>query len=224
MMTAEKASWGYLPTEIRLLILEVLLQDGCSLAGFATVSREWQATIERHNFARIKLTGSRLTDFGSIIPRNRALVRYIWLCLELEKYRCLRCHYVDLENWRLSENDDILIFAVFKNLFSTLSRWEPNGNLLLDISVHSPSDPEHWFKYLTFRPDIPPDEWERSRCTERTIKVEHDHHSWDSYDMDRYAGFHDMHPYAILNLFTGIGNGGQFINDEQEKHWWQQLL
>jgi hypothetical protein len=69
---------------------------------------------------------------------------------------------------------------------------------------------------LTFRPDIPPDEWKRSRRKEQptAIKVEHDHHSWDGYDMYRYA---------ILKLFTSIGNRGQFINDEQEKHWWEQL-
>ncbi|KAL4932865.1 uncharacterized protein BDV17DRAFT_253956 [Aspergillus undulatus] len=75
--TADKISWYRLPPEIRLLILEALLQDGCSLAGLATVSREWQTIIERHNFARIKLTPSRFADSGLIINRNRALVRYI---------------------------------------------------------------------------------------------------------------------------------------------------
>jgi hypothetical protein len=72
-MTADKTSWQRLPPEIRILVLEVLLQDGCSLAAFATVSREWQAMIERHNFARINLTSSRLTEFGSMIHHSRAL-------------------------------------------------------------------------------------------------------------------------------------------------------
>lgn len=62
------------------MILEVLLQDGCSLASFATISREWQTIIERHNFARIKLTPSRLGDFGSIVHLNQGLIGYIWLC------------------------------------------------------------------------------------------------------------------------------------------------
>lgn len=53
------------------------MRDGCSLARLAIVSREWQSEIERYNFARIKLTPSRLVDFSSMIHRNRALVRYI---------------------------------------------------------------------------------------------------------------------------------------------------
>lgn len=63
-----------------MAILEALLQNEGSLASFATVSREWQAIIEQHNFSRIKLTlGSRLANFGSMIRRNRALVRYMVL-------------------------------------------------------------------------------------------------------------------------------------------------
>lgn len=74
-MTADKASWHYLTPEIRLLVLEVLLRDsdggGYSLASCAAVSREWQAVIEPHNFTRIKLTPSRLANFGSMVYRNR---------------------------------------------------------------------------------------------------------------------------------------------------------
>jgi hypothetical protein len=59
------STWDGLPGEIRLLILEALMQDGCS--RLATVSREWQTELERHNFARIRLTPSRLVDFSSMI-------------------------------------------------------------------------------------------------------------------------------------------------------------
>jgi hypothetical protein len=65
-MTAEKASWCCLPGEIRIMILEVL-QEGCSLAGFATVSREWQTIIERHNFARVKLTRHALSNLVRLL-------------------------------------------------------------------------------------------------------------------------------------------------------------
>jgi uncharacterized membrane protein len=150
-MTADKTLRGLcLPAEIQIMVLEALLQDGCSLAGFATVSRKWQTIVERHTFARIKLTQSCLADFGSIIYRNRALVRYIGLCLELQEYDCSRCAPEDLKMWGLSNADNVLIMTALLDLFSTLSAWEPNGNLVLDISVHSPSDSEHWFKYLTF--------------------------------------------------------------------------
>lgn len=58
-MTTDKKSWYYLPAEIRILVLEALLQSGCSLAGFATVSRDWQAIIEPHNLAQMYLMLTR---------------------------------------------------------------------------------------------------------------------------------------------------------------------
>jgi len=70
-------TWDSLPKEIRLLIFKALTQDGCTLARLATVSREWRTEFERYNFARIKLTPSRLVAFSSMIYRNRALVGYI---------------------------------------------------------------------------------------------------------------------------------------------------
>jgi hypothetical protein len=219
LMTADKTSWCCLPAELRISVLEVLLQDGCSLAGFATVSREWQTIIERHNFARIKLTSSRLVDFGSIIHRNRALVRYIWLCLELQEYDCTECapEYVE---WGLSLTDNILITTVFEDLFSTLSAWEPNGNLPLDISVHSPSDSEHWFKYLTFEPDLPSDECERGRCAEQSmlVKVDDDQHDWSAGRRDSV-----LTSVAIDKVFDEIMGEDHFDDDEDENHWWQRL-
>lgn len=138
--TADKMSWSCLPADIRILVLEVLQQDGCGLAAFATVSREWQMIIEQQNFARIKLTPSCLADFGAMIYRNRALVSYIWLCLELPEYDCLQSLHGEM-----SDTENALITTAFEDIFSTLSTWEPNGTLLLDISLHSPSDSEHYF-------------------------------------------------------------------------------
>ena len=212
-MTADKTSWCPLPAEFRILVLEVLLQDGCSLASFATVSREWQEIIERHNFARIKLTTSRLVDFGSIIHRNRALVRYVWLCLELQEYDCTECAPKLLGS--ISDTDNTMITTAFQDLFSTLSAWEPNGNLLLDISVYSPSDSEHWFKYLTFEPDIPSEECEQGRCAEQSMLVKGDDH--------RHGRDFLLTSSAIDKVFDEIMDQGPFDNDKQENHWWQQL-
>ncbi|KAJ5606396.1 hypothetical protein N7510_009177 [Penicillium lagena] len=180
LMTADKTSWCCLPAEIRILVLQALLQDDCSLAGFATVSREWQMIIEQHNFAQINITLSRLADFGSIIHRNRALVRYIWLCLELEEYDCTRCALQYPEIMGISNTDNTLITTALQDLFSTLNTWEPNGNLLLDISVHSPSDSEHWFKYLTFGPDIPSDKCDLNVSIEQSmlVKLDDHQHGW----------------------------------------------
>lgn len=73
--------WRRLPQEVQAMIIQTLLEDDHSVAKFATVSREWQKAIEKRNFTRIKLTPSCLADFGSMIHRNRAMVRYIWLCV-----------------------------------------------------------------------------------------------------------------------------------------------
>lgn len=220
LMIPDRRPWHCLPAEIRLLVLEALLRDGCSLASFATVSREWQTIIERHNFARIKLTPSRLANFGSIIYRNRALVRYVWLCLEPQEYDCAQCAPEDPEMLGVSNTDNILITTAFLDLFSTLSAWEPNGNLLLDISVHSPSDSEHWFKYLTFGPDTPSDECDQGRCVEQSmlVKLDDSQHGW-------IAGSRDSAPSgnAIHKVFDEIMGEGPFDNDEQENQWWQQL-
>jgi hypothetical protein len=224
-MTAHKTSWHCLPAEIRISILEALLQDSCqvSLASLATVSREWQTVIERHNFARIKLTLSRLTDFSLIICRNRALVRYIWLCLELQEYNCTKCAPEDEDMWGLSNMENMLITTALRNLFLTLSGWEPNSNLLLDISVYSPSDSKHWFKYLTFEPDIPSHECDQNQYAEQSILAEaNDHnHCWNlgSQDFARTE-------YAITKVFEEIIIGeGLFDedNEQEENQWWQQL-
>lgn len=153
--TTPTTRWSCLPQQVRLLILQTLLEDGCSLAEFATVSPEWQKVIEKHNFARITLTPSRLAGFSSIIRRNRSLVNYIWLCIELEHYSSNEAFTVD--SGFISERDLSSVATSIRTLFSTLSRWEPSGKLVLDISIHSPSD-SNTLKYLTFGPDIPSNE------------------------------------------------------------------
>ncbi|KAL7944683.1 hypothetical protein V8C42DRAFT_358365 [Trichoderma barbatum] len=209
------ASWYSLPAEIRALVLELLSTDGCSLAGLATVSREWQMIIERHTFTRIKLTPSRLASFGSMTRRNRALVRYIWLCLELQEYDCSECSPEGPEEWLISISDNLQINTAFQDLFATLSTWEPNGNLLLDISVHSPSDSEHWFKYLTFEPDIPSGECDQRRDPEQSMlaKLNDQRHSW----MDgRRASAPPVH--AMLRLFKEV------MGSSQRKNPWRPRL
>ena len=217
-MTADNIYWYNLPAKIRVLILEALLKDGCSLAGFATVSREWQTVIERHNFAKIKLTSSRLIDFDSMIHRNRAPVHYIWLCIELEEYDCDQCtpHFADpdvAEMMMISNTDNALITIAILDLFSTLSAWEPKGNLFLDISVHSPSDSEHWFKYLTFEPDISSDECDLDRCPEHSmlIKLNDHQHGW-------VDGRQDSVPpgLAIDKVFDEIMDEGMFSDEEKK--------
>ncbi|POS78363.1 hypothetical protein DHEL01_v203244 [Diaporthe helianthi] len=153
-MDSATPSWALWPEAVRLSILQALLEDGCSLAWLATVSREWQNVIEEHNFARIKVTLPRLASLGPMIRRNRFRVKYIWLCVELERYSSVEAISNGHER-TVSQKDFRLFTDAIQNLFKELIKWGPGGELLLDISVYSPSDSNHLFKYLTTEPDTP---------------------------------------------------------------------
>ncbi|KAG6356206.1 hypothetical protein INS49_015593 [Diaporthe citri] len=214
----DKTSWDHLPKEIRLAILEALLQDACSLASLATVSREWQTTIERHNFARIRLTPSRLPYFGSMIRRNRALVRYIWVCLELEKYDR---PYFDSQGaimWGDKMMDSLVFTIALYDLFLALSAWEPHGELLLDISIYSPSDSEYWFKELTFVPDFPSsEECDRALCG--TVKARR-----ARIDDDEEHGWTGAPPrIAVSAAFDLLMIGESFEDSRPQMNWWERL-
>jgi hypothetical protein len=120
----------------------------------------------------------------------------------------------------ISNTDNNSITTAFQELFSTLSTLEPNKDLLLDISVYSPSDSEHWFKYLTFGPDTTSDECDLSQRTEQSILVKLDdhQHNW-------VAGSQKSTPpqACIDKVFDEIMGEGPFNDDEEEDRWWQQL-
>lgn len=222
------STWDSLPTEIRLLILRFLMQEGCALSRLVTVCREWQIEIERYNFARIRLTPSRLVNFDSMVQRNRALVSYIWFCLELDDYDCTTCaptrprlteeEYE--EAFAITDTDKCPITIGFQTLFSTLSRWDCRGNLTLDISIYSPSDSGHWFKYLAFVPDTPSNLLVDYR-TEKAMSNGDYHdpqHGW--VDGSRQSA---PPPCAINKVFHMIMNEGPFDDDQSELQWWDLL-
>lgn len=204
------------------------MQAGCSLGLLATVSREWQTEIERHNFSRIRLTPSRLVDFDGMIQRNQALVSYIWLCLELDNYDCNTCvpdgTRLTLEEWgeafEISDTDKCPITTAFRVLFSILSTWDIRRNLILDISIYSPSDSEHYFPYLTSLPDAPlsmSSEYGIEKA--RSSRHYHDpRHGW-------VAGFRHAAPprHAIGRMFHSVMEQGPFSSDQSELQWWDQL-
>ncbi|KAH8125756.1 hypothetical protein FP744_10002425 [Trichoderma asperellum] len=146
--------WSQFPPEIKRMILEALTDDkNCRLSNAAVVSREWQAVIEPHIFAYIRVTPQRIAQLNAMTLRNRDHVRYIWFCIELERYNCRECDSFDPRALQTSANENKLILESFQSLFTALNTWKPNGNLTLDISLYSKSDNEHAFKYLTFMPD-----------------------------------------------------------------------
>jgi hypothetical protein len=146
--------WSKLPPEVKCIILKALTDDkNCKLSHAAVVSKEWQAIIEPHIFAYIRVTSQRIAQLNAMTKRNREHVRYIWLCIELERYDCRRCASMDSSAMMTNDAENKLILESFQSLFTALAAWEPNGSLTLDISLYSPSDNEHAFKYLTFMPD-----------------------------------------------------------------------
>ncbi|KAM6485369.1 hypothetical protein HDV62DRAFT_404083, partial [Trichoderma sp. SZMC 28011] len=132
--------WSQHPPEIKCMILEALTDDkNCRLSNAAVVSREWQAVIEPHIFAYIRVTPQRIAQLNAMTQRNRDHVRYIWFCIELEQYDCRKCDSFDRRGFQTNKSENKLILKSFY--------------LTLDISLYSKSDNEHAFKYLTFMPD-----------------------------------------------------------------------
>ncbi|KAK1717696.1 hypothetical protein BDP67DRAFT_349470, partial [Colletotrichum lupini] len=188
----------------------------------------WQTDIERHNFARIRLTPSRLANFRDMVQRSRTLICYIWFCLELDEWDCATCALSPgrtisdefEEAFAISGTDKCPITASFQNLFSILSKWEPHGDLTLDISIHSLSDSEHWFPYLTFSPDTPldiPDDH-----TVEKAMVNRDYHHPDH---GRSHGSRHLvsPPWGLRKLFHLIMEQGPFDSDDEELEWWDKL-
>ncbi|KAG4278638.1 hypothetical protein FPRO04_06693 [Fusarium proliferatum] len=206
-----KTAWDSLSSEIRLLIFQNLMQDGSTLACLAAVSRAWQTDIERYNFARIRLTPSRLMDFRSIIPRNQAICA--------PRHGVLTGEEVEVA-MTVSDTEHCPITTAFQGLFSTLSGWDQVSELMLDISIYSPSDAQHWFPYLTFMPDNISDRLHGSGLEPATINQGyHDPpHGW----VDGFR--HSAPPRAAVNkVFYPIMEEGPFGSEQSEIEWWNQL-
>ncbi|KAF5619018.1 PRANC domain protein [Fusarium sp. NRRL 52700] len=154
-MAVDSNFWNLFSPAIQNRVIGLLPKLGGKCSQLATVSRLWRSIIEPLNFAEISLTLPRLTDPNSqvILARKRNQIRYIWFRVELKQYDCTECESKNQDQWGLDAVDNQFIVDAFQNLFTTLSAWEPRGNLVLDISVYSPSDNQHWFKYISFYSD-----------------------------------------------------------------------
>lgn len=210
-----------LPVEIRRLILDALVRDGRELASFAAVSREWQAVIEPHTFKGIKVTPSRIAELDDMTRRNRSYVRYLWFCLELERYDCDTCFPDNDVPMFNSAADDLLIKTGIRSLFLVLGAWGRSSCLTLDISVYSTSDPEHWFKYLTFEPDDDEDDVPRLNQAVPSQINDDARHRWDTTGQEAMTA-----DAAVMNVFTRILDDplGEFDDEEMGRFgWWREL-
>ncbi|KAF5588407.1 PRANC domain-containing protein [Fusarium pseudocircinatum] len=208
---SNKGFWGNLPPEIQADIIRILPSVGGKCGQLVTVCRAWQMILEPLNFAEISLTVLRLMESRDILFRKRNLIRYIWFRIELKEYDCIQCCNEDPDLWGLDNIDNQLIIDAFEGLFTMLSAWEPRGDLVLDISVYSPSDDKHWFKYLTFHSDTDqakcPPEYERNDPA----------HGW-------IDGRQTTAPtwIATERVFDEIMGEGPF-DEPAEMEWWKSL-
>ncbi|PVI03194.1 hypothetical protein DM02DRAFT_521358 [Periconia macrospinosa] len=137
-----------LPSEITAIILKYLADEN-NIAQYATVCREWQAVIEQLNFHSLSLAAQDVPKLNNIMAtRNLNLVKYIWYSIELKSYDCSDCFRDDDE----LESTAVAIKDGIRTMFQTLSKRSHNRGLTLDISIHSPSDAEHYFNYIRFEP------------------------------------------------------------------------
>ncbi|KAL7908067.1 hypothetical protein GGI35DRAFT_53088 [Trichoderma velutinum] len=172
------------------------------LGLYASVSREWQLFFEQRLYTRLVLTQRCLANFNKLIPRQRQLVRYIWLRIILENYTCLKCRGPQGGNRRII--DMVAVSESICCLFFILSSWDtsPGNELALEISACSPSDVNHAVKgdkYLSSdlveMKDMVPD---------KRLLVDDPTHGWrDGQLMQSYRGddFRDVRGFLSHFLY-----------------------
>jgi len=127
-----------------MILKEASRQKHRGWASLAVVCKEWQAFIERKNFRRLDLQVPCLEALNHMVSRQKNLVQYICLNIELPRYTCRNCRSAEsLE--RISEHSTITEDTMMK-LFSALSAWQPTSRLTLELNAYSLSDSEHCFK------------------------------------------------------------------------------
>lgn len=228
----EHPTWNSLSKDTRLLIIQTLIQDGCTLSRLATVSREWQQEFERHTFARITLTPSRLPEFDSMTRRNRGLIRYLWLCLELDDYERTQagCAHPRGQVLRSSDWEERVlvedtthghITTLLEDLFSVLSTWDPFNDLTLDISIYPLSDAKHWLRNLTFEPDTPFDV-RRNGDLEPPASLQN---VFDDPEPGSVAGTQEFSPprNALEKVLYSNMTDAPLETDLLQQQWWEQL-
>lgn len=162
-------SWSSLPAELHVCIFQYLVHDRrrqyqspyhrqwerniastpAVQSQYAAVNREWQSYFEAQTFKYIILEDSDVLNFGKyvMLSQRGALVRWIWLRITLPSYGCDRCHKQETEAERRG-HEAKFTHAIW-DLLNQLSRLGANHpGLALELSVHSPSDSEHYCQEL----------------------------------------------------------------------------
>lgn len=96
------ACWTNSPAEIRMIILEIVVEDYIfepdryARAGYASFCREWQSVFEQRNFRRIIVDQEHIVDFekimGNVSTRyRRGYLEQLFLRIKFDDYDCTAC-------------------------------------------------------------------------------------------------------------------------------------
>lgn len=122
-----------------------------NIAQYATVCRKRQKAIEQLNFHSLSLTAQDVPTLDNIMAkRSLNLVKYISYSIELERCDCSDCNCYESEDEYMAAA--VAIKDGIRAMLQTLSKRSYSGDMTLDLSIYSPSDAEHYFKYIRFEP------------------------------------------------------------------------
>ncbi|TPX10156.1 uncharacterized protein E0L32_001353 [Thyridium curvatum] len=162
-------SWNDLPWDVWVIIFEILRRTSFKVSkerfdpseralqnhtasAYATVCRAWQSFFEKRNFRTLVLHQSDIPLFEHYVHGERRYwVEWVWLRVELPKYNCRKCHKQESPK-EIRRNNTCFTNAIAR-LFAVLSTWPiytgyRHRGVALDLSVHSPSDVEHFCQEL----------------------------------------------------------------------------
>lgn len=139
----------HLPPELRAAVVESVVDhwrygdESDSIAGYASVCREWQAIVERFNFSVLRVTQASLDDFEtSMVRSRRRVVRQINLHVELPTYDNDPCERK--ETWEDKAENNACFTRAFYHLFRIMSSWTSEdthrAGIDLILTISSPSD------------------------------------------------------------------------------------
>lgn len=163
-------SWYSLPTELRLLILGHLVVEESrpyqspesrqrerksttapqgTYMEYAVVSQEWQFYFEPQVFKRLIIDHTDIEELGRLISQSNKghMLRWIWLRIQLPKYGCSKCRKKETEKEK-ETNERIFTVAIERLLGFLAKLGSQHPGIALKLSVHSPSDSEHYCKEL----------------------------------------------------------------------------
>ncbi|KAH6623456.1 hypothetical protein F5144DRAFT_362167 [Chaetomium tenue] len=144
-----KRSWASLPAEIRLMILEVIIDEKpLGWGSWASVCKEWQPVIEKENFRWLKFRGASLDCFETAVGQNerrRLLIRHIEFKVELPIYSCHLCGIDESTFWSVGKG--LTIGNGIRDLFRILSAPESGPEPRrreVTLELHAFQPPSKW--------------------------------------------------------------------------------